>query len=353
MLGLNINKSYRKLLVVLISGLLLFGFTACKFNESKKLAKKVDERITKEKYDEALELLDTAKEKINDSQELLRLKGIALIGNNDYAAAVESFESALKLSKKHIGSLEEDIIYYKSFALSKLGKTEEAYTSLEILTKGKGKKEALLLQGMLSLKLGRKHEAVLAFDKAIQKDKKNLKLYIDVFNAFAANNYLQSGKDYLSNGIKVAQKAGDNLSLGKLFYYNEEYEMAIKTLENELKKPEAKIYMAKSMYQKGDMESAYEIAENALNNKEESGEYYNIIGLYYMSNKEYKKALGSFTEGLRLNDLPNDCELRYNEAVTYEFMGDFSTAKQKMESVMEDYPELESAKREFLFLKTR
>lgn len=353
MLRLNFNKRYGKLLVVLILGLILFGFTSCKFNQLKQLAKKVDEKIVKENYDEALELLDSTGDKINDSQELLRLKGIALIGNKDYMAAVESFELALQLNKKHIGSLEEDIIYYKSFALSKLGKEEEAYTSLETLTKGKGKKEAFLLQGMLALKLGRKHEAVLAFDKAIQKDKKNLELYIDIFNAFAANNYLQSGKDYLSNGIRVAQNAGDHLNLGKLFYYNEEYEMAIKTLENETKKPEAKIYLAKSMYKKGDVESAYEIAENALNNDGENGEYYNIIGLYHMSNKEYKKALNSFTEGLKLNDLKNDCELRYNEAVTYEFMGDFSTAKQKMESVMEDYPELESAKREFLFLKTR
>lgn len=193
----------------------------------------------------------------------------------------------------------------------------------------------------------------MAFDKAIEYDKNNLQLYIDIFRAFAANNYLQSGKDYLSSGIRVAQKAEDNLNLGRLFYYNEEYEMAIKTLENENKDSLARVYMAKAMYKKGDIKSAYQIAENAVANNEQNGEYYNIIGLYHMSNHDYKNAMSSFSEGLKLKNLKNDCELRYNEAVAYEFIGDFSTARQKMESLIHDYPELESAKREFMFLKTR
>ena len=46
-------------------------------------------------------------------------------------------------------------------------------------------------------------------------------------------------------------------------------------------------------------------------------------------------------------------ELLGNEIAVYERMGDFETAKLKMESYLEHYPEDERAQREYVFLKTR
>lgn len=352
MSGLRING--KKITAILILLSVVLGLFACKDRGLNKMLKKIDTNISNEKYKDALELIEKAKEEAENNQGLLRMEGIALMGMGDYEAAIQSFDVALGLNKKKkLGLIEKDIIYYKAVAFSRLGKHEPAYTTLDALANEKGEKDSLLLRGILALKLGRKQDAVSAFDRAIESDKKNLQLYIDVFNAFANNNYLQSGKDYLSSGIRMAQKSGDKLSLGKLFYYNEEYEMAIKTLENESKLPMARVYMAKAMYRKGDVKSAYEIADQAIKNDEQNSEYYNIVGLYHISNQEYEKAMNSFLDGLRLKDIQNDCELRYNEAVVYEFIGDFGTAKQKMEALIQDYPELESAKREFLFLKTR
>lgn len=352
MLELNIKR--RKFVAILILLVVVLSFFACKDKEFNKLLKKIDGSISQEKYKDALELIERAKEENENHQGLLRLEGIALMGISDYEMAIQSFDEALDLNKKKkLGFIEKDMIYYKAVAFSKLGKHELAYNTLDVLVNEKGEKDSFLLRGMLALKLGRKQDAVLAFDRAIELDKKNLQLYVDIFHAFVNNNYLQSGKDYLSSGIRMAQKSGDKVSLGKLFYYNEEYEMAIKTLENETKLPMAKVYLAKAMYRKGDIKSAYEIADQAIKNDEQNSEYYNIAGLYHMSNHEYDKAMDSFLNGLQLKEIQNDCELRYNEAVAYEFTGDFSTAKQKMEALIQDYPELEAAKREFLFLKTR
>ena len=46
-------------------------------------------------------------------------------------------------------------------------------------------------------------------------------------------------------------------------------------------------------------------------------------------------------------------ELLGNEIAVYEWKGDFETAKLKMESYLERYPEDEKAQREYLFLQTR
>lgn len=340
-------------LIFTIIGILLL-FSSCKNKEYNTINKKIENRLSKKEYEEALSLIEMLKKDNPSKKEVLRLEGIARMGKGEYEAAIECFDTVLNQNKKKkLGIMEQDIVYYKSVAQSRLGNYEAAYRTLETMPTGKEQRDVFLLKGMLALKMGRKQDAILAFDKAIETDKNNILIYIDIFRTFSVNNYTQSGKDYLSSGIKVAQKSGDNLNLGKLYYFNEEYEMAIKSLENELKNPLARVYMAKAMYKRGDVKGAYGIAENAIRNNEQNSEYYNIMGLYYIAEKDYKKAMTYFVNGLNLPELQNDCELRYNEAVVYEFMGDFSTAKKKMEALLRDYPDLESAKREFLFLKTR
>lgn len=351
----NVNVKIKHLLYITIFCCFTFVLFGCKGRDLNKCISRVNNEIAGESYDRAIDLIDEGLDKFKNNQLLLRSKGIALMGLNDYEQAVECFDMALNLNKKHIGSVEQDIIFYKSVALSKLSKNEQAYELISSLAQDKKKKDVFLLQGMIALELGRKQDAVTAFDKAIEADEKDLEMYIDIFQALATNSYSQSGKDYLSQGIRIAQKADKKLMLGKLFYYNEEYELSIKALEGEMDKPEAKVYMAKSMYMQGEIKRAYDICFDAINNSKEEqlGEYYNIIGLYHMSNSEYKKAINSFNEGLELNDSASDCELRYNEAVAYEFLGDYSTARNKMEDLIKLYPGLENAKREFLFLKTR
>ena len=63
--------------------------------------------------------------------------------------------------------------------------------------------------------------------------------------------------------------------------------------------------------------------------------------------------LTSFQSGLALSDLAYDQELRFNEIVAYEKLGDPLKAKELMTSYIQDYPNDEVAQREYQFLKTR
>ena len=67
----------------------------------------------------------------------------------------------------------------------------------------------------------------------------------------------------------------------------------------------------------------------------------------------YEEALKAFQAGLKCEDTSLHQSLRYNEAIAYEFLADFDTAKKLMAAYLKDYPNDETAKREYEFLKTR
>ena len=57
--------------------------------------------------------------------------------------------------------------------------------------------------------------------------------------------------------------------------------------------------------------------------------------------------------GLQCEDTSLQQSLRFNEAVAYEYLADFETARELMEAYLKDYPNDAEAEREYQFLKTR
>lgn len=349
--NINLPKGCKYMAVFLVMSVIML-LAGCKSKQALAV-KDLDTYIANGDYDKALEKANELIKTYPKNQFILRNMGLALMGSGDFDGAIEAFDNALKLNKNIIGTLENDIIYYKAVALNRQGRDKQAYDEISKLTEKNKKYEAYLLQGMIALELGRKQDAINAFDKAVEKNEKDYDMYIELYNAMDTHSYTQTGKDYLLKGIKLAQKSNDKFFLGKLYYYNKEYELAVKALEQVSKNSEALVYLAKALYMQGDLEGAFNISDTAINNGDIFGEHYNIVGLYYLSRNDYKNALNSFDEGLKLENIKNFSELSYNKAVAYEFMGDFDSAKAIMKSLVEEYPDLNAAKREFLFLKTR
>ena len=77
------------------------------------------------------------------------------------------------------------------------------------------------------------------------------------------------------------------------------------------------------------------------------------MGMCYAAAGDYENALTAFQTGLSLSDTGFTQELRFNEIVTYEKLGDAATAKELCESYVKDYPSDEAGQREYQFLKTR
>ena len=72
-----------------------------------------------------------------------------------------------------------------------------------------------------------------------------------------------------------------------------------------------------------------------------------------MDQGDYESALSAIQDGIALGDSESLQELLSYEIAVYEQMGDFATARVKMESYLESYPDDEGAAREYVFLKTR
>ena len=68
---------------------------------------------------------------------------------------------------------------------------------------------------------------------------------------------------------------------------------------------------------------------------------------------KYEDALSYIQTALASEDVEDEQNLRRNEILAYEYKGDFASAKEKMASYVEDYPEDETAAREYQFLQTR
>ena len=69
-----------------------------------------------------------------------------------------------------------------------------------------------------------------------------------------------------------------------------------------------------------------------------------------MEEGNYAEAISEFTQGLGLEQVTNEQELRSNLIAAYEYSGDFEKAEELMREYVEDYPGDEAAAREYLFL---
>ena len=111
--------------------------------------------------------------------------------------------------------------------------------------------------------------------------------------------------------------------------------------------------MGTALEKAGDKESALAFYENALKAGEGGAELYNRKGLIKIGQKEWDEALQAFTEGLLAEEADQVPELLFNQAVVFEYQGEFEKALELMEQYVSVCGPEEDAMREITFLKTR
>lgn len=72
-----------------------------------------------------------------------------------------------------------------------------------------------------------------------------------------------------------------------------------------------------------------------------------------MQLEDYPSALNALQSGLALEDTALRQTLSFNQIVVYEKQGDFKKAASLMSSYLRDYPDDETAAREYEFLRSR
>ena len=255
-----------------------------------------------------------------EQQMTLRSQGMDQALSGDYESAIASYNEALSLAGMRAGNLELDIASYKAAAQYHAGDLQGAADTCTAVLDLKKSAEMYLTRGLIYKASG---------------------------DTEAANADFQAAKDMTSSK--------DLITLGRLSYYMEDYNGAKDYLEQAYENGEQEsLYWQGELYwQMGNKDYAVTLYQSYLEEHTDHPDIYAKVASYQMDQGDYESALSVIKDGIALGDSESLQELLSYEIAVYEQMGDFATAKVKMESYLESYPDDESAAREYVFLKTR
>lgn len=306
-------------------------------------------------YQNALTQIEFALQLEPKNQSAYRSKGIIYIALNDYENAILALEQALHLADGFVGDMEYDILDYRAVAESKSGNYEKAIgTYTVLLNVGYKPAEHYYLRGSTYLLNGDLESAQSDFSRAIENQKSSYSMYLNIYTALAQFGAKEAGKVYLEEALKLdLGKKEDNFSKGKIYFLLGDYTNAISYLLKGSDNSEANLYLGKIYMASGDKTQAFLTFQQYLETNPDNGEVYNQLGFMRMEEGAYNEALSYLEAGLKCADLSARKALLYNEAICYEYLLDFDTAKQKFKAYVAAYPDDEEARREYEFLKTR
>ena len=337
----------------LMSLLVLLG--GCNFQNKTENTALAFQSITDLKYEEALTLFQAAAEAGENPQVIARGLGIAYLGLARYQEAIEQFVRALGFSDEFIDDFDFDTNYYLATAYFKNGQMEEAkkvYTSILALRE---EREAHFLRGLTFLELGDIEEAKKDFDIALEKDKTDYDMRINISQAFVEKGLEEEGKAYLQAALGSTEKKISEYDRGRLCYYMGDYENARNYLEASKKEKDAQtVLLLGQTYEKlGDYNYAASIYSNFLTNNSENVIILNRLGMCKLEGGDALSALDYFEKALALEDPSMTQVLKFNQIAAYEYLGEFDQANVLMKDYLRIYPDDQDAIREYEFLKSR
>ena len=305
-------------------------------------------------YDEALLKLAELNNDHKNKQEIYRVTGICHIGLGQYEEAVTALETALQYNNGFIKNVDYDINQYLAVAYYNLGRVEDAAHIYGAIVNLKPKNaEMQYLYGVTLLEAGDYEASKEAFDKAVKLEPTNYERIAEIYKAFYKFGYGELGLAYVDAAL--SEESGINAyDKGRLLYYVGRYSEAISSLEKveQKKYKDVPLYLGMCYEAMGDFNYAASIYTAGMENSTNPA-LYNQLGLCQTKLRNYEAALDAFQKGLLCEDESYKQSLRYNEAVTYEYLADFETAKKLMAAYLEDYPNDAKAQRENQFLQTR
>lgn len=341
-------------LVLLTVSVMLAG---CSFSN-----KKSDEAVSlimEKSYAEAEQCLKEAEDAGEDMMHILRTRGILELARGDYDKAVSFFEECLSNSDGYLGDIEYDVSYYLATAQYKAGKLQDAIEtcSANILLRANSV-DAHFIRGRMKLAAGDFDGAISDFNKIIELDGENPELYIQIYESMNENGYDEQGKMYLDELVRLSDSGNVRLTdfqKGKLAFSQERYEDAREYLEKARSEgvPGIILYLGKTYEALKDLKFAASLYQSYLEKYPEDGEVWNQLGLCCTKFEAYDDAINAFEKAKSGSGDINHEALLFNEAVVYEYKGDFETAGALMSEYLKAYPDDGTAKKEYAFLKSR
>ena len=253
-----------------------------------------------------------------------REQAIELYEAAKYEEAAKMFDMALEKSSGAVSKMDIDICYYKADSLLLSGQLSEAKEAANgMIEYDDDLWGAYFLRGKISLEEGNTDAAKSDFDIAIEKNPKDLELYIAIYEALSDTDG-EGAAQYLEEASSPGDDSAKGLRCrGYVSYLEDDPYTALDLFDKAMEKGDEKacLYKAEVLIDLGKSDEALSIIEEKLSASSDPVEY----------EKQY----------------------RYDQVIAYEYGGDFETAKTLMQSYIDDYPGDEEALEEYRFLETR
>lgn len=292
------------------------------------------------------------------TKDTMRGLGIAFLENEQYPQAIDSLLEALEMSNGRIREVDYDINDYLGYAYELNGDYDEAIDVYNALIMFKPKEmERYYHRALCYLKKGEKTLANEDFAKVTSKNPNDYDAHIQIYFSIKNAGFELDADSYLKALLEDSDRKISDYDRGRLYYYIGNYSEARAYLEKakDNSDPNSILMLGKTYEAIEDYGYAASLYTSYLEKSTKASEaaVYNQLGVCKWKDGDYESALSAFTAGLNLNDSEWKKELLFNEAVTYEYLLDFETAREKFNEYLELYPKDENARHEELFLATR
>lgn len=312
--------------------------------------------IELEDYEEALTQFDLAL-KLNSKHRLAKRGiGIAKLALEEYEEAIDCFQDVLLQADGTIGTLELDLLDYRGIAETKLGRYSAAIETYTTLIDVKYNAKAHYYQRGHAYLLNGDYELAIAdFEIALNDSDFDCSIYLNIYHALTSSGYTDEAVNFLGKALtSPSARKSDDFSLALIYYYLGDYTNAIlKFNAASTDNHEALLYLSKIFLSQHETIKAKNSLQEYLTYDNSNGEVYNQLGLICVAEGDYITALTHFQNGILTKGTTVMKDLKWNEAVCYEYLGDFATARIKIEEFLKTYPDDAKALAEYEFLETR
>lgn len=345
----------KKIIWMLTAGLGAVLLTGCG-SEQKKTYEQARTDLEQGNYDYALNEYQSCISSGYKLAESYRGSGIVKLRTGDYQGAIDDLTSALndeKLGK----SDRKDILEYRAAAELKAELYDQAMADCQTLAEDYSMDgNVYYLTGCVALSMDSYDEAASNFSEAYGEDA-TYEMALQIYEAYLEHDMEADGTRYLDAALKTEPKSGDDYcERGKVYYYMEDYDNAIKELTEAVNKnsSEAMLLLGQVYMAQGDNSNARTFYQQYIDaDGEDPAKGYNGLVLCDIAEGSYDSALQNISQGLGDASSDEMKDLLFNEIVVYEKQMDFATALSKAQAYVDMFKDDQAAAKELTFLQSR
>lgn len=312
--------------------------------------------IENQDYTAALTSFQQAITAETDLVQAYRGEGMAYMGLGRYQEAADSFAAALQETSEKQKETRQDIRQYQAAALYKQGDLTGTIAVCDELLAESPSGDAYYLRGACYMDQGESEKAKVDFDSAIKQRPEDYDLYMNIYASYEDKKQSAQGAEYLQQALAIeSDDEQDAYQKARVYYFLENYEQAQAQLTPLIgeKHAEALLLMGKVYQALEDYPHARSMYEQYIAEYGGTTVAYNGIVLADIAEGNYDIALENIALGRVLPQEQGKQELSYNEIIVYEHKQDFATAREKAQAYVEQYPTDELGQKEYQFLQTR